>query len=101
MNLWRGGDVTAAGCFYQLIKMDSYYFINKYLEGKGQDTEARLTLVVPSDITKGNGHKVETRKFHLDVRKSFCTWRVLECWSRLFIEFPSVETYEPYLDAIL
>jgi len=38
---------------------------SKYLQGRGQEDGARLFPVVPSDRTRGNGHKLKQRKLQL------------------------------------
>jgi len=60
--------------------------------------------VVPSDRTRGNGHKPKHRKFRLNMRKNFFTLRVTELWNRLpgnVVESPSLEIFKTLLDKVL
>jgi len=76
----------------------------KYLQGGCQKDRARLVSVVPSDRTRGNGHKLKQRKLQVNMRKNFFPLRVTEPWPRLpreVVESPSLEIFKTCLDSVL
>ena len=63
--------------------------------------EERLFSVVPSNRTRGSGHKLQHRKVYMNMRKNFLTLRVTNCWNRLPREAvlsPSLEVFKTCLD---
>ena len=77
--------------------------VYKHLKGGCQENGAGLFSVVPSNKTRGSGHKLKHKKFHLNM-KNFFTVRVTEHWSRLpreAVDSPSLEIFQTHLDEVL
>lgn len=53
---------------------------------------ARLLSAVAGKRTRGSGHKLGSRNFHMNMRKNILTFRVTEHWNNLpreAVEYPS------------
>lgn len=83
-------DNKLAGADLQHL-VNQWMLLNSLLAGGGKakiKSEVKSVgpgsfFVVPSDRTRGSRHKLEHKKFHTNVRKSFFTVKVTEHWTRL------------------
>ena len=65
---------------------------------------ARLFSAVPNNRTRGNRHKLEHGKLHLNMRKNYLLWGWQEHWNRLsreVVESPSLKIFKTHMDAFL
>ena len=65
---------------------------------------ANLLLAACGDRTRGNGHKLEHRKFRTNMPRNFFTVRVTEHWNRLpreTVNSLSLEIVKTCLDTYL
>jgi len=71
----------------------------------GKDNSSIYLQEVPlSQALRGDEHKLKHSKFHLNMRKSFFTLRVMEHWNRLprgVVEPPSLEIFKTHLGVVL
>ena len=77
-----------------------------FIKVKSMDVKdgSRLFSGSPSDRTRGNRHKLEHGKFHMNIRKKFFTLRMTEHWSKLpreVVESPSLEIFKTQQDIFL
>ncbi|KAK4828792.1 hypothetical protein QYF61_000849 [Mycteria americana] len=80
------------------------HLITPTLNGFCKEDVARLFSMVPSNRTRGNGHKLKHRRLPLNIRKPFFTVKVTKHWhswlTREVVESPSLEIFKSHLDMV-
>lgn len=77
----------------KLILRGNLITVYKDPNGRNQVEGARLFSVACSNMTSGNGHKLENKKFHINTRKNFSV-RVVEHCKKLpreVVQSPSLK----------
>jgi len=72
----------------------------QYLNEPYKKDGDRLFYRPCSNRTRGYGFKIQESRFRLDIRKKFCTMRVVKQWHRLpreAVDAPSLETFKARL----
>jgi len=85
------------------LRGESYQYIQNLKRGCKEEG-ARFFSVVPSDRTRGNGHKVKHGRFPWNIQKNFFTVRVTRHWHRLpreVVESPFLEIFRSHLGMVL
>lgn len=57
--------------------------VYKSVKRECKEDAAKLFPGVPSDRTRGSGHKLKHKRFYMNIKKPFFTVRVMKCWHRL------------------
>lgn len=76
----------------------------QHLKGACKKERERLLAWASSDSTRGNGFKLKEEGFRIDIKKKFCTQRIVRQQNRFSIEVvdaASLELFKATLDGAL
>jgi len=76
----------------------------QYLKGSYKKAGEGLFTRTCNDRTRGNGFRLKTGRFRLDIRKKLFTMKVVRHWHRLcreVVDAPSLEVFKAKLDGAL
>lgn len=93
----------------ELFGLESWRFrgdlsdVYKYFTGENEEQGARVFSVVPTDTTRGDGHKINNREFDLNIGEHCFTvsGRTQELLPREAVDSPTMEVFKTQLNRVM